>query len=130
MTSKKLFTVILDYRGGTYIDQTSADSPAAALTKWVSKIKEEDLAEWKISRSELVEITKSNDLVPLNGCLGVWCARDSTKHGLALINSGSDGQIGGDLTILGRDRSCCQAMFFLVREHRVLPKGYYARFSS
>jgi hypothetical protein len=86
MTASKLYTVVLEYKGGTYIAQVSASSPAAALPKWVSGITAEELAEWKITPDELTTITKSDDLVPITGCFGVWCVSGSTKDGLVLIN--------------------------------------------
>jgi len=59
MKPKKLYTVILDYAGGTYIAQVQASSPAVALSTWVSKIKGGDLAEWGIRRKSLLRWFKA-----------------------------------------------------------------------
>jgi hypothetical protein len=86
MKPGKLYTVVLDYAGGTYIAQVQASSAAAALSKWVSKIKDEDLAEWGIRRQELAEVVQSGEIVPIDGCLNVWCVSGSVRRDLALIN--------------------------------------------
>jgi hypothetical protein len=86
MTADKLYTLLLEYQGGTYISQVSGASPAAALPKWVSEISAENLTEWRITRNDLAAITKSDGLVPIDGCYGVWCVSGSTKDGLVLIN--------------------------------------------
>lgn len=86
MSAKRLYTAVLDYKGGTFIAQVRAPSPGAALSKWVSEIKDEDLTEWGIGRGELANITKSEDVVPLDGPLNVWCVSGSVRGGLALIN--------------------------------------------
>jgi hypothetical protein len=86
MTNNRLYTVVLNYKGGTYIGQTSGDSATAALSQWVSRIRNEELAEWGITRDELSKIVRSDEAVPLNGCLNVWCLSGTTSGGLALIN--------------------------------------------
>jgi len=86
MTKTKVYTVVLEYRGGTYIAQVSGDSPAAVLPDWISLLRDEELAKWRITRRELTTITKSDHPVPIGGCVGVWCISGSTKSGLVLIN--------------------------------------------
>jgi hypothetical protein len=86
MTNNRLYTVVLDYKGGTYIGQAPGDSTTAALSHWVSRIRDEELAEWGITRDELSKIARSDEAVPLNGCLNVWCLSGSTNDGLVLIN--------------------------------------------
>lgn len=87
MTDNRLYTVILDYKGGTYIAQVSARSPAAALPKWLSNLKNADLAKWGIARDELAKIINSSEsVVPLDACLNVWCTSGLAKRGLALVH--------------------------------------------
>jgi hypothetical protein len=86
MDAEKLYTVVLDYRGGTYLAQVSAASPVAALPKWLSKIRNENLVTWKLSRSDLKGILESDDPTPINGCRGVWCISGRSKNGMVLIN--------------------------------------------
>ena len=86
MTDSKLYTVILEYNGGTYISQASGNSPAAALPKWISKLHDEEMAKWKITRGELTRVIRTDEPCPISGCVGVWCVTGSTKAGLVLIH--------------------------------------------
>jgi len=86
MTNSRLYTIVLDYRGGTYIGQASGDSVTAALSQWVSKIPHKELAGWGITRDELSEIVRSDEPVALSGCVNTWCLSGSTNGGLVLIN--------------------------------------------
>jgi hypothetical protein len=86
MVTEKLYTFVLDYHGGTYLDQVSATSPVAALPKWLSKLRNEDLIPWKLSRGDLKKILQSDDPAPIDGCRGVWCISGPAKNGLMLLN--------------------------------------------
>lgn len=86
MTKTRVYTVVLEYGGGTYIAQVSGHSPAAALPVWISHLRDEDLAKWRITRGELTTVTKSDNPVAIGGCVGVWCISGSVKNGLVLIN--------------------------------------------
>jgi hypothetical protein len=86
MTKNRLYTVVLDYKGGTYVGQASGDSATAAVSRWVSRIRDEELVEWGITRDQLSRIARSDDAVPLSGCLNVWCLSGSINEGLVLIN--------------------------------------------
>jgi hypothetical protein len=84
--STGFYTVILDYIGGTYISQVSGNSPIIVLHKWLSKLNDQDLTRWHITREELARIMKDEEIVPLDGCINVWCISGSGSRGLALIN--------------------------------------------
>ena len=86
MTNGRLYTAVLDYKGGTYLGQATGDSVTNALLHWLSKIRDEELAEWGITRNELYNILQSDEPVKLVGCINVWCLTGSTDSGLALIN--------------------------------------------
>ena len=86
MAKPRLFTIVLEYKGGTYIAQSLADSPDAALSKWISEIRDEEFAEWGIARNELAKLMKSENVIPINDCVNVWCISGSGKHGLVLVN--------------------------------------------
>ena len=43
MKKKKLFTLIMEHAGGTYISQVSATSPSAALLDWIAKVSTKEL---------------------------------------------------------------------------------------
>jgi len=86
VANTKLYTVVLDYAGGTYVGQESAASASKAAFKWITSIPDEELMRWKITREELAGIVGSDQPVPLAGLLNVWCISGSTKKGRALIN--------------------------------------------
>jgi hypothetical protein len=50
ITDNTLYTIVLDYKGGTCIGQTLADSVPNALTGWLAGITDEELARWQITR--------------------------------------------------------------------------------
>ena len=54
------FTVILEYKGGTYGSQVSAKCPDAALAGGVSKLKAADLKELGLAKTELTDIVRSD----------------------------------------------------------------------
>ena len=94
MSKNRFYTIVLDYKGGTYIGQSTANSVRQALTKWLSQQSDQELARWKINRDELQDILSSDEPIPLGGCTNVWCLSGSTKRGLALINIIATDQAG------------------------------------
>jgi len=85
MSLKTLYTMVLDYKGGTYISQVTAESPEAALTNWVTSANERDLSHWSLTHQELAQLSEDR-LIPIENCKNVWCASDSTESGLMLLN--------------------------------------------
>jgi hypothetical protein len=77
-----LFTVILEYKGGTYIRQARANTGKPALMKALHSF--EFLTER--ARQKLAEKIKDDDLTPIEGMKGVWCACGSTTRGFALMH--------------------------------------------
>jgi hypothetical protein len=86
MGRKKLFTIIFSFLGGTYIAQCMDSSPAEALLQWLAGLKDEELALWKISRGELQKIIEEETVVPIEGCVNVWCLMGPARIGVVLIN--------------------------------------------
>jgi hypothetical protein len=80
-----LFTVVLEYGGGTYISQAAGEDAKAALLAWLSGLLENDLREWKLRRHEL-QAAVENGCVALSGLTNVWCTSSSAAGGLLLIN--------------------------------------------
>ncbi len=80
-----LFTVVLEYGGGTYISQTVGGDAEAALLAWLNGLLENDLREWKLRRHEL-QAAVENGCVALSGLTNAWCASSSASGGLILIN--------------------------------------------
>ena len=87
MTKSGFYTVVLDYKGGTYIGQAVGPSPKSAILLWITGLSDHNLSAWKISRDDLNKIVLSDDALPLNGCKNVWCITGSVKNDLVLINA-------------------------------------------
>jgi|SRR5712672_932541 len=85
MSYHSLYTVILEYRGGTYISQVRSESPEAAVKKWSTTISDQNLRMWGLDRAELVLLSNDNPL-PLENCLNIWCLTGSAKNHLMLLN--------------------------------------------
>jgi hypothetical protein len=76
----QLFTVFLEYKGGTYISQVRGSSPSAGLSEWSGQLSEKDLMEWSLDRSQLARIVAEGDLVPLQDRVSVWCLSGVDDH--------------------------------------------------
>jgi hypothetical protein len=98
MTNNGLYTIVLDYKGGTYIGQAYADSLTNALAQWLSGITDEELARWQTTRDELSNVVNSDRPIPLSGCTNVWCLSGSIKDSLALINVIATQRVHTELT--------------------------------
>jgi len=85
MSHLSLYTIILEYKGGTYISQIQSESPTAAVKKWSTTITEHSLAVWGVDRSDLVSLSDDNP-VPLENCVNIWCLTGSAKNHLMLLN--------------------------------------------
>ena len=77
-----LYTIILEYNGGTYITQVAGDSVTEALSALSSQA---GCSIWGITRAELSRISEDSPVL-VAGCVGVWCTSRSAKHGLILVN--------------------------------------------
>jgi hypothetical protein len=74
-----LFTVILDYRGGTYISQVEATEPHAALLQWAAALDPRPIAFFGKKRKQSMVKELLHDEyglyfpVALEGLLNAWC---------------------------------------------------------
>lgn len=88
MTGVRLYTVLLDYAGGTYIAQVSASSPRAALTKWARSVPDNlklivgPDACWAIKTGFEGDLSVSR----VKGVRGVWCSSALAGEELALVH--------------------------------------------
>jgi hypothetical protein len=80
-----LYTMILDYRGGTYVSQVRSNSPITAVKKWAKRVSASDLNIWGLDRSDLGPLS-TDDPVPLKNCQNVWCSSASARKKLLLLN--------------------------------------------
>jgi hypothetical protein len=86
VTCEKLYSIVLDYKGGSYIAQLSGESHAVVLPQWIGILNDRDLDAWGITRSELVRIVRSEEPIAIDGCTNIWCVTGSAAKGLVLIN--------------------------------------------
>jgi hypothetical protein len=75
-----IYTIIFDYRGGTYIRQVTAESEQSAFIAWSNVLKAgvvQGLGPKRLARlvKEVAEnFADLNSPVPLTGLTNVWCA--------------------------------------------------------
>jgi hypothetical protein len=75
-----LYTVVLDYRGGTYISQVNAGSVAGALKIWADALDIGAVARLGPQRKgELIDdikmqLSSGQPPAPLDGLVNAWCA--------------------------------------------------------
>jgi hypothetical protein len=81
-----LYSIVLEYRGGTYISQISAMNQNAALTAWASSLSETELSAWKMNKTVLLKIVEGDIPIALEGCFNAWCLSGNIDGSLALIN--------------------------------------------
>ena len=68
------FTVIMDFKGGTYISQVVAPTPQAALRKWAAELDVRGIADLgPQGKARLVAEATEAGPVPLQGLRAVWC---------------------------------------------------------
>ena len=88
MTNMRLFTMIIDYNGGTYITQATSENykvaPVECIRKWdISGIEEIINENEKIN---VMEQLKDEKFVPLKGLKNIWCGTAFLRDKLMLIN--------------------------------------------
>ncbi len=84
-----LYTIILDYDGGTYIDQVKSRSLKNVLILWATTLSENEVFGYKLGKqrkAELIEELKDRKPVALNGLQNAWCRSALIQDKLALIN--------------------------------------------
>lgn len=80
------FTIICDYKGGTYISQVQAIDAAQSVTTWAEFLRRERPIP---DASELVaQAARENptDIVPLDGLIGAWCWTGKADNDLILAH--------------------------------------------
>ena len=70
-----LFTIICEYKGGTYTKQLSAESPVQSFEQWAAIFKSEDVltaSEKKKFGKEVEYALTEGNIVALEGLQNVW----------------------------------------------------------
>jgi hypothetical protein len=85
---QRLFTMICEFRGGTYISQVYATDESAAISQWCAKI----AADMPIPDASHIVAKAFDELydvevpVLLDGLRNIWCASASCDGDMALLN--------------------------------------------
>jgi hypothetical protein len=85
MSHEKLYTMLLEYNGGTYVSQVPGNTVEVAIKKWAKAVSGHDLKSWGLTRAEVIRLSHDNPL-PLENCSNVWCLTNSTEKSLILLN--------------------------------------------
>lgn len=84
--SESLYSIILDWGGGTYISQIKAANNNRVIEKWLSKFNFSELAVSEEEFSDFYEDCKKSDLITLEDLKNIWCITSMLQGKLALIN--------------------------------------------
>jgi len=87
-----LYTILMEYRGGTYGSQVDAHTPISAVQKWASAL--DPMPIQGLDQARKVELinTMDSDLscgiepTLLEGLINVWCTSVSISGSFMLIN--------------------------------------------
>jgi len=80
-----LFTIMMEYHGGTYISQVRASDLSSVLTLWGENLRDQDLKDWKLTRSDVERVIARTPIL-LDSLESAWCATETAKRGLILVN--------------------------------------------
>ena len=86
MIGNALYSIVLDYRGGTYVAQVHADSEEAALKHWVYTIRDRGVSSRKLVCEGFRSLVEREAAVQLEGCVNAWCLSGVVRGHLALLN--------------------------------------------
>jgi hypothetical protein len=93
-----LYTLIFEFRGGTYIAQVSAHSSLEALKASIEVNDESELRKWSLTRDKLHDFVNAEAPVPISDVEGVWCFSGTIDGHFAFVNivrtANDDQQVG------------------------------------
>lgn len=86
-----LYTVLMDFRDGTYISQVKASEQIKAVEIWANKLNTKEIMYFsEKSKSQLIiaipELIKDNEIVTLDNLQNVWTFTLQFKTGFAIVN--------------------------------------------
>ena len=83
MSETRVYTFVLDYRGGTSLHQCSADHLDAAVEQYLNAVEREAVLE---DSAELRKEFAGSPPVPVEGLRRVWCSSALLDGELALLH--------------------------------------------
>lgn len=78
---KRLFTLVLDYAGGTYLSQRWASSPTEAVRDWLASESRQ-----RAVGARTADALGAIDLTPVQGLSGTWCWSAEADGDLILMH--------------------------------------------
>ena len=82
-----LFTIVSDFKGGTYLDQVKARGPNQAYKKWCLKIDSQAIIDLGAKgKKDLINRMIEERPVYLDGLKNVWCCTGMARDFLALVH--------------------------------------------
>ncbi len=82
-----LFTISLDFKGGTYLPQAHARTPEMAARCWARDLDVSGIhGLGPGSKQRLIELMDEDTAVAIKGLKNVWCLSASLRGGYALIH--------------------------------------------
>ena len=88
MAEEILYTILVEFDGGTYISQEYADNPFIAVRYW-SRNETSNGFPMQLNESQRIELQQdffNADLVPIDGLINVWCDSTTIDDKLLLLN--------------------------------------------
>jgi hypothetical protein len=83
---ENLYTIVLEFSGGTYIRQLRESDANSEVATWAKGITPDEAATWGLDHGQLVTAIAQDKAVPVEDCEGVWCIGVNVSDRLALIN--------------------------------------------
>jgi hypothetical protein len=81
-----LFTLLLEFDGGTYISQFRAPSVHRAIAQYPSRLMRDKVVSSLPVRRRLVDALSAESPVGIQGVRNVWCCSTSIGKKFALLN--------------------------------------------
>lgn len=81
-----LYTLVCDFRGGTYIAQVRAPDPDAAVRAWAAQIRETRPIPRASARVAAAMLGQDDSPTPLDGLRAVWCVSGLVGGSGVLLN--------------------------------------------
>jgi len=85
-----LFTVVVDFRGGSYVGQFNRETPKEALEAWAASLRKEKSvpgASGRLARAVEQNLAQADGLpVPLEGLANAWFASATVGGDMASIH--------------------------------------------
>jgi len=76
-SGQTLFTICLDYRGGTYLSQVRSNTVPDAIKKWAEVVPTDDLNIWNLQREDLSSLAKV-EVVAVDDLSNVFCVSSTS----------------------------------------------------